>query len=264
MRTQPLQVLSAVLGVVSLLTIGANAEDALVRAVVDGDQVIGCRLADGTEVSSEQCPTGAALAIGVIPPTAGELMSLIGPRSINPISDEYPDDPCGDQRTAAATTSKPQPLGRAATEIATTSEQYRKLVGEALGIADLQLTHLLKLDLDGDGVDEVVFAANSHPGGQPTSGEFQTYSAVGVRKVSTIEGQTIVDTIEISGHRGSVNWNEGFPDITQVFLQGFTDLDGDGKMEIVVRIDGYESHFIGVYRLKGKEAEMVGSTGCAI
>lgn len=264
MRLQSMMGLSCALGVSAVVAFAASAEDALVHAVVDGDQVIACRLADGTEVSSEQCPTGTALAQAVIPPTAGELMLLIGPRSIKLISDEYPDDPCGDQRSAAATTSKPKPLGRASSEIATTSQQYRKLVGEALGIADVQLTHLIKLDLDGDGVDEVVFAANSHPGGQPMSGEFQTYSSVGVRKVRTTDGQTVVDTIEITGHRGSVNWNEGFPDITQVFLKGFADLNGDGKLEIVVRIDGYESHFIGVYRLNGKEAEMLGSTGCAI
>jgi len=244
--------------------IGANAAESPVRAVVGGDQVIACRLADGTEVSSEQCPAGTTLAIGVIPPTAGDLTSLIGPRTVRLVSEEYPDDPCGDQRSAAAATAKPQPLGRAASEIAPTSEQYRKLVGEALGIADVKLTHLLKLDLEGDGVDEVVFAANSHPGGQPMTGAFETYSSVGVRKVSTVDGQTVVDTLEVSAHRGSVDWNGSFPDITQVFLEGFADLDGDGALEIVVRIDGYESHFIGLYRLKGKAFEMVGSTGCAI
>ncbi len=245
-----------------LTATAAGAATEPVRAVVLGDQVIACRLADGSEIEGDDCPKGPAVAVEVIPPNAGDLFVLVGPRTITAGEDDAPDEPCGYNRYAAPTTNKAQALGRGAAEIAVDNARYRKLLGEALKIEDIQLTNLLKVDLEGDGVDEVVFVASSHPDGPPTSGPM--YSSVGLRKVRTVDGQTVVDTVEIVEARVTVDIEQGFPDITQVFLEGFADLNGDGKLEIVVRIRGYESHYLGLFRIDGKEAKMIGSTSCAI
>lgn len=229
----------------------------------DGEQVIACRV--GGEIRDGfDCPVGRVRTVGLVPPKAGMISLPTGTASVwvDPRSAE----PCPDNRSLKVDETGGGVVGGAIEEFPTDHARYRELIGEALGIPDIQLGQLLRVDLENDGVDEVLFAADSHGGERPMTDEsgsavYDTYSIVGLRKVV---GEGRVTTIVVWEHRGTVDWEKGFPELAAATLAGFTDIDGDGTLEIVVSSSGYEWWDTALYRVEGADAVRLGGAGCAI
>jgi len=231
------------------------------RAVVAHEEVVVC-LHDGEMKSGDGCPTGRASVIGVVPVEEGALRLPHAIATIRTMSEAHPDDPCGENRIAEGVGWEHRDLGRALTVLPPTNATYQKAVAEKVGIAEVKLTGLVRVDLEGDGVDEVLFTTDSHGGERPWGDEpYKTYSHIGVRKVGA-DGQVVTHLLH--DHQGEVRWEGGFPDITTAQLEGFTDADGDGKLEVVITIRGYESYTTFVYRVTADKAESLGLSGCAI
>ena len=230
---------------------------------VDGDQVIACRV--GGEIrEGYDCPVGRVRTVGPVPPEAGMISIPTGTGSVwvDPGSVE----PCPDLRSLRGQEAGGGQVGGAIEEFPTDHARYRKLIGEALGIEEIQLIQLLRVDLENDGVDEVLFAADSHGGERPMtdangSAVYETYSVVGLRKV--VQGSEVA-TVTLWEHRGTVDWEKGFPELAAGKLAGFTDIDLDGKLEIVVTSTGYEWWDTTLYRVEGTEATRLAGSGCAI
>ncbi len=89
-----------------------------------------------------------------------------------------------------------------------------------------------RVDLEGDGVDEVVVSASRAPNWPLTS--VGDYSLVFLRKVVEEEVQTaILVGAYLPTERDDLYWVRGR-------LAGFADLNGDAKLEILVRTEYYE------------------------
>ncbi|HEX8887635.1 MAG TPA: hypothetical protein VF779_00555 [Pyrinomonadaceae bacterium] len=126
----------------------------------------------------------------------------------------------------------------------------------------VNLTQVLKVDLDGDGVDEVLISASYYAGGlkSPEKGmafkaQKGDYSFVVLRKV--IGGK--VRDIELGGE-----FYPKFKEVTpnQYEVSGVLDLNGDGKMEVILSIDYYEGSSSSVFRINGTRVDNVFGCGC--
>lgn len=103
----------------------------------------------------------------------------------------------------------------------------------------IHITQLLRVDLDGDGVDEVVLSATHFAGDSaklptPHSATAGSYSFVLLRRV--VDGR--VQTQVIDGEFYPQTKEDWVPN--RYRLDGLLDLDGDGRLEIIVGSAYYE------------------------
>ena len=137
-----------------------------------------------------------------------------------------------------------------------TNANYKKAVADVLRARGLskspvKIEKAVRVDLDGDGADEVLLLA-THSVFNESIGNYQTgnYSMLLMRK--TVGGK-VRNTI-IGGHfltKKNDYYGGSFS------LAGIADFNGDGKMEILVETSGYEEGWIRVYEINaGKMTEI--------
>jgi hypothetical protein len=135
---------------------------------------------------------------------------------------------------------------------------YREAVSKLLkqkGIADprVRITQLYRVDLEGDGTEEVVLTASSqgkHIESRAVSGD---YSLALVRKVVDGKVRTLILAEDVHPRVEGDKW-----EIPYLFtVSAILDLNGDGKMEVVVNWDYYEGQGVEAYEIKGGAAKKV-------
>jgi len=130
-------------------------------------------------------------------------------------------------------------LPRIPQEISTDNQSYRQVIGDLLqanGLvqSDILLSRVLKVDLEGDGTDEVLISAShfsDESGHDVSSGD---YSLIVLRKVA---GNTAI-TIPMVTYYYLESQQLAYPN--KYTLSAVMDLNGDGRMEILVGITGWE------------------------
>jgi hypothetical protein len=154
------------------------------------------------------------------------------------------------------------PIPRKAAALATNSATYNKVVRDYLaqrGLPNAQpcIALLYKIDLEGDGTDEVVIYAHNLPEKDAQLHSKKGEYSIGfVRKivggkVLAIPLYEFIDTTEDPDyHKHPILLPT--PGIVQ-----FADLDGDGVMEIIVRTSFYEGGKYTVFGIRGSEAKTV-------
>jgi hypothetical protein len=156
------------------------------------------------------------------------------------------------------------PVPRVPAAISLTDATYRKIVGDVLrskGITkpNAKIIQAYRVDLDGDGTEEVVLAATYFKTGAVSpKAAVGDYSFLMLRKIVggkpqniVIAGEFIKKTVEF----GAVN---------EYGISSIADLNGDGNMEIVMRSQYYEGNGSVVYEVQGGKANEVLSTGCGV
>jgi hypothetical protein len=113
------------------------------------------------------------------------------------------------------------------------------------------LGQAFEVDLDGDGTAETVLSAGHYIGeGGETEPEIGTYSFLLVRKTTGGKARTMFVGGNLIASRR--DYYDGDYEVS-----GFADLNGDGKMEIIANVGGYEENGAKVFELKaGKWAEV--------
>lgn len=152
-------------------------------------------------------------------------------------------------------------LPRVPQDISTENWIYLQAVNDLLtdnGIVDpkVQLTRVLKTDLEGDGADEIIIAASyfyEETGHNITAGD---YSIVVLRKV---KGNEVV-TLAMPADFYYRSQQYAFPE--KYTLTAVLDLNGDGRMEIIVGITGWEKAGTLVYEVVDFEVRNVLAMQC--
>ncbi|MEC8391859.1 MAG: hypothetical protein VXZ58_03135, partial [Actinomycetota bacterium] len=115
---------------------------------------------------------------------------------------------------------------------------------------------LIRTDLEGDGVDEVIVGAERILGSliSPSPGD---YSILFLRKI--IDGEVIQQLISGDVHVGEVSGMLSFSRLIAV-----ADLNGDNRMEIAVQYGYYEGSSTGVLEYKNdvEGLQLVLGVGC--
>jgi hypothetical protein len=145
-----------------------------------------------------------------------------------------------------------------------TQPVYVEAVREFLAQHDLKqaavkITQILRIDLDGDGEEEVLMSATNYltkDGHVPSSAPGGSYSFVLLRRV--VAGK--VKTQLVAGEFYPRNKEFNAPNRYSVLAA--LDLDGDGKMEVIVDSAYYEGEATTVYRCTPEKIEELVSTGC--
>ncbi|MCA1625418.1 MAG: hypothetical protein LC768_02045 [Acidobacteria bacterium] len=141
-------------------------------------------------------------------------------------------------------------------KIALTDIKYKKATADALqtkGIftKTIKLTQVFRIDLEGDGTEEVVITATSYPSGVYSSAKKNDYSFVLLRKVVNGKARNII----VTGDFITKKIDFGAPGEYEV--SAIADLNGDGKMELVIYCQYYEGNWVETYEMKGGKLSSV-------
>lgn len=157
---------------------------------------------------------------------------------------------------AVGTDSKWNPMPRVPVKIDSNQMTYKNVVSSFLkkkGIAMpvVKITQAFRIDLEGDGIDEVLIAAMHYKKGLSSSAAAGDYSFVILRKA--VSGK-VVDHL-LAGDFITKPIDFGAP--TQNEISAIADLNGDGKMEIVLFGYYYEGDFASAYEIRnGRPVEI--------
>ena len=170
-----------------------------------------------------------------------------------------------DHGVAIGTAAKWNPTPRIPKPIDLNNATYKTVVANFLkrkGIAKttIKLTEAFRIDLEGDGIDEVVLAATYYRKGLDSSAAIGDYSVVLVRKAA---GKVVTDQL-LEGEFILKKVDFGAP--TEHHISAIADLNGDGKMEIVLYGFYYEGDFASAYEMRAGKPLLIKEfdIGCGV
>ena len=124
----------------------------------------------------------------------------------------------------------------------------------------VKIREAFRVDLEGDGVEEVVLSATYYKKGLSSDAAVGDYSFVIVRKAV---GKVVTDHL-LQGEFVLKRVDFGAPN--EYHISAIADLNGDGKMEIVVNGAYYEGESAGAYEMKSGRPVMIKEfeIGCGV
>lgn len=136
----------------------------------------------------------------------------------------------------------------------------QQLIAKGLKSSPVVIKKIIKSDFDGDGKDEVVIFATSFT--DIYSATQKDYSIVIVRRV--VNDKLVTDVLDFSKKDSQPQKDEyDLPSyITQFELSSVFDVDGDGKMELIITDSVHEGYGIRVFELKQQGFKSVLEWGC--
>jgi hypothetical protein len=128
----------------------------------------------------------------------------------------------------------------------------------------VKIESILRVDLDGDGEEEVLISATNYFSKDdrvPMRSPAGSYSMVLLRRV--VAGKVETQLVEGEFHpKAYVRKEDSFDAPNAYKVIAVLDLDGDGKMEVVVASQYYEGTATTIYRCDPKKVESLLSVGC--
>ena len=154
---------------------------------------------------------------------------------------------------------------RSATELSTNDPAYIQAVTEWFqsqgnSPAEIRITRILQVDMEGDGVNEVLLSASYFTEKFAFLTETGDYSVVLMRKVI---GNNVLTVPLVKDYYVSSD-----PELEMSYPNTYTlaeavDLNGDGTLEVIVDVRHWEGWGAIVYRVDGQNVREVLSTICS-
>lgn len=172
------------------------------------------------------------------------------------------------KKSGIAISASWNPMPRPVKASSTTLDVYVKAVTDILTAEGIRrpvvkISQHLRMDLDGDGNEEVLLSATNYKTSQglgdiPTSAGAGNYSFVALRRV--IDGKVVTQILDGEFYETAKEFNAP----NQHAISAVLDLDGDGKMEVILSSEYYEGGATTVWKLDGKEAVKVLEVACGV
>ena len=156
----------------------------------------------------------------------------------------------------------------------TTQQVYVDAVRDFLktkGIAQptVKIDNIVRVDLGGDGEEEVLISATNYfqkDEGTPMRSPAASYSMVLLRRViaGKVETQLIVGEFYPKAYPKAAQEEGRFNAPNAYKVIAVLDLDGDGKLEVVVASSYYEEEATTIYQCDSKKIEELLSVSCGV
>lgn len=157
------------------------------------------------------------------------------------------------------------PIPRAPKPVNLNDATYKKAVTDVLRLkgitkTTIKLTQAYRIDLEGDGVEEVLISATFYKGGLTAGAARNDYSFILLRKI--IGGK--VQNIVVAGDFITKKIEFGAPN--EYEISSIADLNGDGKMEMILHSAYYEGSSSWVVEMKGNKPTDIETlaVGCGV
>lgn len=131
----------------------------------------------------------------------------------------------------------------------------------------VKIDNIIRVDLDGDGEEEVLIGATNYFSKEkdtvPMRSPAGSYSMVILRR--TVAGKVETQLVDGEFHpKAYVRKDDSFDAPNVYTLMAVLDLDGDGKMEIVINSSYYEGASTTIYRCKPNKVEKLLTVACGV
>ncbi len=169
---------------------------------------------------------------------------------------------------AVALANVAEPMPRALKKQSLNSEPYRKAAAaifraNGLKVSLAKLQQHFRIDLNGDGIEEVLLGAQSDGKmGESSHAEMGDYSLAAIRFYDPSRKKDKVQTKVLGIETVKDRITFGAP--MSYSILGAVDVDGDGKMEIIVHYRYYEGEGIQLFRFDGHSIKSVLSAGWGV
>jgi hypothetical protein len=176
--------------------------------------------------------------------------------------------PISAERGALAVGGSWELFPRQPQELGTSMQVYRdavatELIARGITTPNVQIGRIVRADLDGDGVDEVLLNATYYRS-QAEADYLSPDAAAG--DYSLVLLRTVVDgkVVTVPVAESYYVKDEEFVAPLEHVLAEVIDLNGDGRLDVVVRSSYYEGSYVTVYEITGTTVSAVLSEGCGV
>jgi hypothetical protein len=217
------------------------------------------------DTQSEPCPDQPVVKLNPRKMKQGEIAFAAVSQTASPASLSRVAARSTSRRVISPEIAKWNPLPRKPKSLDVKDEKADKLVREFLrerGLKDpvVQITQAVQIDLDGDGQDEVVISATHYKNGDeiPDEPTPNTYSFVMTAR--SVNGK--MEPTLVAGELYPEGKGDAPPNKFEI--SALLDLNGDGKIDIVIRSAYYEGDEISVYKSAKAGFNKAVSVGCGL